>query len=117
MNQDNAKRAMDLLEKLAGKAGQTAEQAFQYAVRAEFYQGLGLYVLGVLIFIVGGFCLGSVFRYLGKTEPADREFDELGPRLIFFVLFSLVGAALIVNNMASVFAPEGALIRALFRVQ
>ncbi len=112
---ETKKKIIEMLEKLAGTAGQAAEHLWTAACRAIFARGLaGVigYTLGIIMIIV-------VWTLLNKKVAAYYPDDEDNKMMTFF-FSSVVGMvaigfmiAGIVSDLSCVIAPEG---EAIFKV-
>lgn len=112
---ETKKKIIEMLEKLAGTAGQAAEHLWTAACRAIFARGLA----GVIGYTLAIIMVITVWTLLNKRVAKFYEV-EVDNRMITFIITSLVSMAIIgmmisgiVTDLSSVIAPEG---EAIFKI-
>lgn len=112
---ETKKKIIEMLEKLAGTAGQAAEHLWTAACRAIFARGLaGVigYTLGIVLVIV-------VWTLVNKKVAAYYPDDEDNKMMtfIFTSIVSMIAMAFliggVVSDLSCVIAPEG---EAIFKI-
>lgn len=112
---ETKKKIIEMLEKLAGTAGQAAEHLWAAACRAIFARGIAGVTGCVLGIVVAVVVWALINRKVTQLYPDDED-----SRMMTFVVTTLVGLIAcgflisgIADNLSCIIAPEG---EAIFKV-
>lgn len=109
MQDETKKKIIEMLEKLAGTAGQAAEHLWAAACQATFARGLA----GVIGYTLGAVLVIVIWTILNKKVAAFYPDDE-DNKMMAFIFSSIVSSVVlafliggIISDLSSVIAPEG----------